>query len=75
MASPSKVWTVPVLMHIAADSAEDALQRIEDALLEDGPVVVTRTPSNRSIRFVYMNLPVDVSDVEHSYDLSDLESK
>lgn len=67
---PVKVWTLAVLLHVAADTADDAVRKVEDGLLDDGPVTVTR-PDGRYMEFLYMNLP---EEAQYAYDLSDLST-
>jgi hypothetical protein len=79
MPDPLHVYTVPVLLHVVADSAEDAVDRLygaADNITDAGPV--TLSANGRTLTVLYMNLPEGAEDydgTQHAYDLTESEDK
>lgn len=65
---PTKVWTLAALLHVAADSADEAVGKVQDGLYGDGPATITTSPG-RSMEFLYLNLP---EEAQYAYDLADI---
>lgn len=67
------VYTVPVLVHVVADSADDAISKFDPITDAGGGVIVV---NRQRLEIVYLNAPPEpgggFTGTQHGYDLEDL---
>lgn len=65
-----KVWTFPIIVHVPAETEEEATAALFEAGLRDGPATIEQ--EGRRVEVFYVNVEEGAyGDVHHTYDTED----